>query len=102
MPTGTEQEELINSCARAWITRNGVDGMLFTGPNGNSIFLPAAGGRYDTKIEHVRSGGYYWSSSLNLEVSSTYALCIQLDRNNHIGVDVVDRQNGKSIRPVCD
>ncbi|GEM_PF-3664728 len=64
MPTQTEMQELINNCTVTWTTQNGVNGHLFTGPNGNSIFLPAAGGRGDSDLSNVGSSGRYWSSSL--------------------------------------
>ena len=43
MPTQGQQQELIENCTWTWTTINGVNGQLATGPNGNSIFLPAAG-----------------------------------------------------------
>ena len=47
MPTIDEFEELFTECKKEWIedTENHVAGYKFTGPNGNSIFLPAAGTR---------------------------------------------------------
>ena len=39
---------------------NGVNGRRFTGPNGGSIFLPAAGCRLDNDFHRIGSGGYYW------------------------------------------
>ena len=41
MPTAEEQQELLENCSWEWTTLNGVGGMQVTGPNGNSIFLPA-------------------------------------------------------------
>ena len=43
MPTYEEMEELEIECTWKWMTQNNVDGMKVTGPNGNSIFLPAMG-----------------------------------------------------------
>lgn len=43
LPTNNEFYELINSCTWTWIKQNDVDGYKITGPNGSSIFLPAAG-----------------------------------------------------------
>ena len=47
MPTIDEFEELFTECKKEWVedTENHVAGYKFTGPNGNSIFLPAAGTR---------------------------------------------------------
>ena len=64
MPTYDELNELRNNCTVTWTTQNGVYGRLFTGPNGNSIFLPAAGGRYGSELYNAGSDGGYWSSSL--------------------------------------
>lgn len=64
MPTRANWQELINNCTRTWTTQNGVKGYLFTGSNGNTLFLPAAGCRHDTQFNNVGTGGYYWSSLL--------------------------------------
>lgn len=50
MPTKDEIEELVNNCTWKWTTYNGVNGQLVTAPNGNSIFLPAAGNRLGTDL----------------------------------------------------
>ena len=63
MPTKSEQQELLNNCTWEWTTLNGVNGCNVTGPNGNSIFLPAAGYRYGSSSSLVGSYGYYWSST---------------------------------------
>ena len=44
---------------------NGVNGILMTGPNGNTIFLPNAGYRSGGDLKDADSGYYYWSSTLN-------------------------------------
>ena len=64
MPTAAEQQELMTKCTREWTTQNGVNGYKLTGPNNNSIFLPAAG--YHTNKLYLNAGnvGYYWSSTL--------------------------------------
>ena len=63
MPTKAEQEELLNNCTWRWTTYNGVNGYNVEGPNGNSIFLPAAG--YRAGLSHCSAGGRgdYWSST---------------------------------------
>ena len=42
MPTQTEMDELKTECTWTWTTQHGVNGYRVTGPNGKSIFLPAA------------------------------------------------------------
>ncbi len=45
---------------------NGVYGRKVTSKsNGNSIFLPAAGNRWNGELSNAGSDGYYWSSSLS-------------------------------------
>ena len=65
MPSLTQIEELLNNCTSTWTTQNGVYGREFTGPNGVTIFLPAAGYRWDGELGNVGSIGYYWSSTLD-------------------------------------
>ena len=62
MPTKAEQEELLNNCTWTWTTQNGVNGYNVKGPNGNSIFLPAAGSR-KSSLYGAGSGGGYWGST---------------------------------------
>lgn len=64
-PTREEWEELLDYCTSVWTTQNGVRGRRFTGPNGNTLFLPAAGYRWGDYLFDAGSAGYYWSSSLN-------------------------------------
>ena len=46
-PTNKQWVELLTKCSHSWTTINGVKGCLFTGRNGNTIFLPAASSRSD-------------------------------------------------------
>ena len=64
MPKKAEFEALL-ALEKEWTNQNGVNGYRFTGSNGNSIFLPAAGGCFAVGLNSVGSNGYYWSSSLN-------------------------------------
>lgn len=43
MPTVHQTQELWQDCTWQWTQVNGVNGRLVTGPNGNTLFLPAAG-----------------------------------------------------------
>ena len=60
-PSLDQINELINQTTWIWTTRNGVKGRLFTGSNGGSIFLPAAGIREGGSDHAVGTNGYYWS-----------------------------------------
>jgi hypothetical protein len=57
-------EEILNNTTSEWMTQNGVKGRKFVGPNGGTIFLPAAGFRWYGEFYYVGSYGYYWSSTL--------------------------------------
>ena len=96
MPTRAEQDELLDRCSWTWTTHNGVNGYRVTGPNGNSIFLPAAGaaGVFDD------DSGYYCSSSLGSHFSSNaYDLYFH---DSWYGWYDISRKIGYSVRPVSE
>lgn len=64
MPTHEQWEELCQNTFHTWMTQNGVKGRLFTASNGRSLFLPAAGYRWDDELYYAGSGSY-WSNSLH-------------------------------------
>lgn len=64
MPTRAEMNALIENCAWTWTSLNGVNGMLVTASNGNSIFLPAAGSLFGTDLDNVGDQGHYMNTSL--------------------------------------
>lgn len=100
MPTYDELNELINNCTLTWTTQNDVNGRLFTGPNGNSIFLPAAGFRFDSELRYAGSHGYYWSSSLDSD-SPSIAWFLGFHSGNYDMWDDGGRAFGESVRAVC-
>ena len=59
LPTKQQLEELKNKCTWTWTG----SGYKVIGPNGNSIYLPAAGYRYNGDVNLVGTDGYYWSST---------------------------------------
>lgn len=63
-PTKDQFDELIKECSYKLTSLNGVNGMEFVGPNGNSIFLPAA--EYHDRNRHKpgNKSGYYLSRTL--------------------------------------
>ena len=98
MPTKEEWEELYNNTTRTWTTQNGVNGILFTAANGNSLFLPAAGKYRKKVLKDVGSDGYYWASSLNTKFQmGAWYLAFS---STECCVDEFDRDNGHSVRPV--
>ena len=100
MPTLGEVKELINNCTWSWITMNGVNGSLVTGPNGNSIFLPAAGRRRGTEVSSRGSLGLYWSGTLSEGYSdSDFAYGLRFISGYH-DCGGWDRYYGHTVRPV--
>ena len=100
MPTLNEIKELINKCSWQWTTVNGVNGYKVTGPNGNSIFLPAAGYRLGTELYYRGSNGIYWSGTL-YENISYYAYFLNFGSGNRYW-DYNSRGYGFSVRPVTE
>ncbi len=100
MPTKAELEELENKCTWKWTTQNGVKGYKVTGPNGNSIFLPAAGRRYGSSLYYAGERGNYWSSTSN-ESYSNYAYGLDFNSSYQI-VGWYRRDSGLSVRPVAE
>ena len=98
MPTRAEQDELRNSCTWQWTSVNGVNGNKVTGPNGNSIFLPAAGYRLGTDVYWGGSRGFYWSSLYSYSSGSAYNLDFY---DGSFNWDSNGRLFGFSVRPVC-
>lgn len=98
MPTDAEWTELRTECTWTWTTQNGVNGRLVTGPNGNSIFLPASGSRIGASLYGVGKVGIYWSSSLYTKDSQcALGVFFYYDR---VGKYCDYRGSGQSIRPV--
>lgn len=99
MPTLDEMKELINQCTWEWTTMNGVKGRKVTGPNGNSIFLPAAGYRSDPSLYGAGSGGYYWSATPSGGSEDACSLNFYHDDYDWSGYY---RYYGQSVRPVSE
>ena len=82
MPTIDEFEELFAECKKEWVEEDGVAGYKFTGPNGNSIFLPAAGSRTQGTVSGEGLNGYYLSGSINV-TDNKFAMAYSFDQNSN-------------------
>ena len=82
MPTIDEFEELFAECKKEWVEEDGVAGYKFTGPNGNSIFLPAAGSRTQGTVSGEGLNGYYLSGSINV-TDNKFAMSYSFDQNSN-------------------
>lgn len=100
MPTGAENNELCKECEWTWTTQGGLKGYKVTGPNGNSIFLPAAGYRYGADTYYEGEFGVYWSSTLSSSGSNN-ARYLYFDSGDHYTYGNF-RRFGFSVRPVTE
>ena len=99
MPTVDEIKELKEKCNLEWTTQSGVNGLKVTGPNGNSIFLPAAGDRWYDDLYNAGNYGLYWSSSLYPSLDDgAYRLYFDSGGPDWDGNY---RGDGQSVRAVC-
>lgn len=125
LPTKAQCEELVANTTSEWVNDyegTGVKGRRFTGKNGQSIFLPAAGYREGTSLINAGSsnGGYltyegdYWSSTYStIEGFGEYPyfLTFSITYGNYIDGYMMDGPNvgsyllydiylGFTVRPV--
>lgn len=102
LPSKKECKELVEKCKWEWITQNGVPGAKVTGPNGQSIFLPAAGFLCSTYYNpQFNKEGYYSTSTYN--TNNVSLLNFGLNVNGGLYQDCSNgyRKTGaNSIRPV--
>ena len=100
LPTKAEARELKDKCTWTWTTQGGKKGYKVTGPSGQSIFLPAAGGRYESSLNYAGSDGYFWTSTpYEGNAYRAYYLCFDVSSRN---VDWSYRCYGRSVRPVSE
>lgn len=101
LPTETELQELKSKCSKKYVKRevdgNEVQGVEFTGPNGKTIFLPAAGHKEGTYFIPLDTD--YWCSQI--PSSTTYfADCMNFSLSGVISITYLQVYYGFPIRPV--
>lgn len=97
MPTKAQVMELSNECTWSWDSAK--RGYTVTGPNMNSLFLPAAGEAFQSSCLYAGSIGFYWSSSLN-EAGNAVACYLSFSSTYGGGWSYGYRCNGHSVRAV--
>ena len=98
MPTYSQLIELYDNCTKTWTTQNGVNGCLLTGPNGNTLFLPAAGVHHYSTLGGEGVAADYWSRSLGgSHLNLAYLMCIFSDE---VWWYNYERCYGFPVRPV--
>lgn len=89
MPTTQELGELYLYCTWEFVG----SGYRVTGPNGNSIFLPAAGYRYGEKVYGNGNSGWYASG----EIIGTYSYPSMASQNDGSQGDYSSKENMPSV-----
>ena len=110
MPTYEECLELVNNCDTMMVERGGVWGYVFTGNNGNTLFIPLVGYLetdgslvyHWSQVGGDAAKGCYWSSTLHPE-NDTQAKDLFLFKGyTHGNNDQWFRYAAQPIRPVTD
>ena len=102
MPDSSDFQELYSQCGWSWTSNyNGASGYLVTGPNGNTIFIPASGSRRNDDLNYHGSDGNYWSRSL-YSVNTYYARDLGFDSGYINPANYYDRYDGFAVRPVAE
>lgn len=97
MPNNSQLQELKQYCTLEWTARNSHNGYLITGPNGNSIFLPAASNT--DNVAGIETRGDYWSKEVVAGWTKAYGTGFN-DQGSYNPVSSYERRIGRSIRPV--
>ena len=101
MPTLDEIDNLFRGCTTTWTTRNGVYGILFTSEeNGNTLFVPASGAKFDSSATGQGEYSFFWSSEHD-ERESTDAY-IFFGYSDDSDWATTNRCYGIPVRPVYD
>ena len=104
IPTMADFQELIDKCTWFWTTLDGINGYEVKGPNGNSIFLPAAGLRrrrslmYDVMSVKLWANQLYFSPDYN-QIMNIFGTIFDATRWDH-QISSADREEGLPVRPV--
>lgn len=103
IPTREECEELLDHTSKRIEIVGEVKGMTFTGPNGNSIFLPAAGEYWGNVLKKNSNAGNYWSNTRYTPNSiENYVWYLCYDDSGYYDTHAYGvREIGKTVRPVC-
>ena len=100
MPTEKEFQELKDQCIWTWTSQGGHSGYRVTSKtNGNSIFLPAAGGRFRESLFNVGSYGYYWPAGPS---GTSFGRSLFFYSSGVAPQNSGERASGFSVRPVSE
>ena len=94
LPKGSAMVELIEESEVSWNREK--KGLDITGPNGNTIFLPADGYRWGMEVKNVKLEGDYWT---RMPRSQTGARILGFYSGGVYPLDGYYRSYGFSVRP---
>lgn len=102
MPTIAEFRELVEKCTLNYTSMNGVNGLMVTGPNGNTIFFPVGGRKYGSSEVSDSNYGLYWSATIENGngKKATARMFIFFPNGKTDTGDGSNRISGMPIRPV--
>ncbi|MBR6339278.1 MAG: hypothetical protein IKR63_04005 [Alloprevotella sp.] len=100
MPSADQLKRLFEMCTFEWVALGNMEGGKFTAPNGNAIFLPAAGNKFGKTPDNVGHETYYWSSTYC--ATDVYkALGISFSTTlKHYNNQQFTRKDGMSVRAI--
>lgn len=99
IPTTKELSELKTKCTWTWTTYKGVKGYDVLGPNGNRIFIPAAGFNGGGTDGQEGQYGYLWDSHVR-DDNSLLAGFLYFNENGVTDYATTSRFYGLSVRGV--
>lgn len=93
LPVIEKWQELCDNCS--WVWDDVRKGYTVTGPNGNCIFLPAAGWYYASAVYHGGKNDSYWSASPR---GDRFAHSVSFLGDNVNPRNIGNRREGFSVR----
>ena len=100
LPSFDQCRELVENTTYEWTMMNGIEGGLFTGKNGVSIFLPCAGHHFNSQFYGNIDYGFYWQGNMNPYDQSGIACILSFGIFNAQIDQLMDCESGQSVRPV--
>ena len=104
MPTLDQANELLRKCSASLATVNNVKGLRFKGPNGNTIFFPMTGYKYDSNYSNEGLQTYLWLSNNDNVTNVAYkAMSIHIKRSTSsasVKTTAAPRRSGVVVRAV--
>ena len=104
IPTKEQFQELMDNCTMEWVKINdALHAYKFTGTNGNSIIMPAAG-EYN-KCNYSEDEFHYWSAELHMSDiaannHATHVVVMEYGSKNQTEFSGNYRYKGYAVRPV--